>query len=176
MPPAPGLIAWWLQVLLEKGFPDVLIGTRWTIALLCNSNCAFGALSRKQKRGQKCPSMYPFFWGREEVGRVEGLERWRGLSFTTTDCFASHVLVFCLVGVFLRVSFWFFFLQGYFNCIIDLIVSGKVRQERVGWKKVRGAIFAVRRKVCWNRVFIQFAALFPLAECWAKDLSQSGTY
>lgn len=25
----------------------------------------------KQKRGQKCPSTHPFFWAREEVGRVE---------------------------------------------------------------------------------------------------------
>lgn len=34
---------------------------------------------------------------------------------------------------------------------------------RIEKKKVRGGIFSARRKVCWNCIFILFAAVFTLA-------------
>lgn len=81
------------------------------------------------------------------------------LSIPTANCFALLVWVLFWFG-FMRVCF---FPPAYFNCIISYC-DEKVRWERVGWKKkVRGGIFTARRKVCWNCIFILFAAVFTLA-------------
>lgn len=112
--------------------------------------------------------MYFIFWGREKVGRVESMERWRGLS-STTDCFAWG---WGGGGVFLIGCFFFFlFSAGSFPLHTLPYCDGKEREERVGWKKVHGAIFAVGTKVCWNRIFIQFVALFSLAMLNQKFVS-----
>lgn len=118
------------------------------MALPCNSNRGLGGQSRQQKGGQKCPSTYPFFWEREKVDRVYGvgrwvgMEKWRGLFSATTNCFAL------CVGV--------SFLQGYFNCIISLMVMGrwdrKGEDEKSMWSrsccKQKGMLESCLLSVC----------------------------
>lgn len=85
----------------------------------------------------------------------------------TTDCFAlwgeSWFLFVWLV--------LFLFFARPFPLHPLPYCDGKEREERAGWKKVHGAIFAVGTKICWNSIFIQFAALFSLATLNQKFVS-----
>lgn len=110
--------------------------------------------------------MYFIFWGREKVGRVESMERWRGLS-STTDCFAWGWGGECF---WLVANFFFVFCRIISTAYSALLWwEGERGKGRI--KKVHGAIFAVGTKVCWNRIFIQFVALFSLAMLNQKFVS-----
>lgn len=122
-------------------------------------------MRRKQKRNQKCPSIYFVFLKREggEYGKMK-------------KSVLYPIWLFCLVwGVgFGFVFFCFLFSAGSFLPYPLPYCDGKERREGVGWQKVHGAVFAVGTKVSWNWVFvlfIQFAALFSLAMLNQKIVS-----